>query len=65
MPVQLVIFFRRFQMITAIFSRWLNLIAYVFTACPTAKTGVHVAHPRLGVWFSFLEKQSIRLIITV
>ena len=35
-------------MITAIFSRCLNLIwRYVFPACPTAKTGVHDAHPVL------------------
>ena len=41
-------------MITAIFSRCLNLIwHYVFPACPTEKTGVHIAHPHLGVWSYF------------
>ena len=49
-------------MITAIFSRCLNLIwSYV----PTAKSGVHIAHPRLGVWFYFIAKQSVRMISTV
>ena len=49
-------------MIPTIFSRCLNLILpYV----PTAKTGVHVANSRLGVWFYFIAKQSIRMISTV
>ena len=53
-------------MITAIFSRCLNLIwCYVFPACPTAKSGVHDAHLRLGVRFYFIAKQSIRMISTV
>ena len=56
-------------MIPAIFSRCLNLIwSYVSTAwsyVSTAKTGVHVAHSRLGVWFYFIVKQSVRLISTV
>ena len=53
-------------MITAIFSRCLNLIwHYVFPACPTAKTGVHGAHSRLGVRFYFIAKQSFRMISTV
>ena len=53
---------RRFQMITAIFKRCLNLILpYV----PSAKTGVHGAHSRLGTCFYFIAKQSIRLISTV
>ncbi len=53
-------------MIPTIFSRCLNIIwPYVFTACPTAKTGVHVADSRLGVWFYFIAKQSVRLISTV
>ena len=49
-------------MITAIFSRCLNLI---WLDIPTAKTGVHIAHSRLGVWFYFIAKQSVRMIITV
>ena len=53
-------------MITAIFSRCLNLIwPYVFTACPTVKSGVHIAHPRLEACFYFIAKQSIRMISTV
>ncbi len=49
-------------MITAIFSRCLNLIwCYV----PTAKRGVHIAHSRLGVCFYFIAKQSVRMISTV
>ena len=49
-------------MITTIFSRCLNLILpYVFTA----KTGVHIAHSRLGVWFYFIAKPSVRLISAV
>ena len=45
-------------MIPTIFSRCLNLILpYV----PTAKTGVHIAHSRLGVWFYFIAKQSVRM----
>ena len=50
-------------MITSIFSRWLNLILPY--ACPAVKTGVHDAHPRLGVWFYFIAKPSVRLISTV
>ena len=50
-------------MITAIFSRCLNLIwHYVFPACPTTKRGVHGAHSRLGMRFYFIAKQSVRLI---
>ncbi len=53
-------------MITAIFSRCLNLIwRYVFPACPTAKSGVHIAHPRLGVRFYFIAKQPVTMISTV
>ena len=49
-------------MITAIFRRCLNLILpYV----PTAKTGVHIVHPRLGVWSYFIAKQSVRMISIV
>ncbi len=49
-------------MITAIFSRCLNLIwCYV----PTVKSGVHIAHSRLDVWFYFIAKQSVRMISTV
>ncbi len=48
-------------MITAIFSRCLNLIwSYV----STVKTDVHIAHSRLGVCFYFIAKQSVRLIST-
>ena len=50
-------------MIIAIFSRCLNLIwHYVFPACPTAKTGVHDAHLRLGVRFYFIAKQPVRTV---
>ena len=53
-------------MITTIFSRWLNLICpYVFTACLPAKTGIHVAHSRLGACFYFIAKQSVTMISTV
>ena len=49
-------------MIPAIFSRCLNLIwHYVHSA----KSGVHDAHSRLGVWFYFIAKQSFRMISTV
>ena len=49
-------------MITAIFSRCLNLILpYV----PSAKRGVHGAHSRLGVRFYFIAKQFVRIISTV
>ncbi len=46
-------------MITAIFSRCLNLIWHYV---PSAKTGVHGAHSRLGMRFYFIAKQSVRLI---
>ena len=49
-------------MITAIFSRCLNLI---WLDVPSAKTGVHDAHSRLDVWFYFIAKQSVRMISTV
>ena len=53
-------------MITAISKRCLNIIwPYVFTACPTVKSGVHIAHSRLGVCFYFIAKQSFRMISTV
>ena len=49
-------------MIPTIFSRCLNLIwHYVHSA----KSGVHVAHSRLGVRFYFIAKQSVRMISTV
>ena len=49
-------------MIPTIFSRCLNLIwHYVHSA----KSGVHVAHSRLGVRFYFIANQSVRLISTV
>ena len=49
-------------MIPTIFKRCLNLILpYV----PSAKRGVHGAHSRLGVWFYFISKQSVRMISTV
>ena len=49
-------------MITAIFRRCLNLIwHYVHSV----KSGVHIAHPRLWMYFYFITKQSVRLISTV
>ena len=49
-------------MITTLFSRCLNLIwHYVHSA----KSGVHIAHSRLGVWFYFIANQSVRMISTV
>ena len=49
-------------MITAIFKRCLNLI---WLDVPSAKTGVHDAHPRFGACFYFIAKQPIRMISTV
>ena len=49
-------------MLTAIFQRCSNLFGGHRSP---AKTGVHVAHPRLGVWFYFIAKQSVRMISTV
>ena len=49
-------------MLIAIFRRCSNLFGGPYSP---AKTGVQVSHLRLGVWYSFIAKQSVRLISTV
>ena len=49
-------------MLTAIFRRCSNLFGGHRSP---AKSGVHVAHPRLGVPFYFIAKQSVKMISTV
>ena len=48
-------------MLTAIFQRCSNLFGGHRSL---EKRGVHIAHSRLGVWFYFIAKQSVRLIST-
>ena len=49
-------------MITAIFRRCSNLFGSSYSP---AKSGVHIAHSRLGVCFYFIAKQSVMMISTV
>ena len=49
-------------MLTAIFRRCSNLFGGHRSP---AKSGVHIAHPRFGMCFYFIAKQSVRLISTV
>ena len=49
-------------MITAIFKRCLNLIWHYVS---TVKSGVHIAHSRLGMRFYFIAKQYVKMISTV